>query len=776
MLQPGDRCGDTTLERFVARGGNSDVWLARSDDDRQVVVRIPRVAGLPRGKLPSWAVESFLQQISIWKSVSHPGLVRVLSTGVDNDVRYVVTEHADGIDLLDLFSRAERLDRWPSAEMCAAIVAQTADALQALHDTVDSTGLPVVHRGISPDKIVVTRDGVVRVLDPAWVPMRQEDIATASTKPTSKTPYMSPDVVSNPGCGDPRADLFSLGIVLWELLSHRALFKRETDLDTFRAVSEAVIPSLPATVPVHLGIVASKCLAKDPADRYPSGAEVSEALTLALGDHPDAKQDRIAALVPRDSPTEMSDSSPQGVAGDTAQETVAPFGDEFFDPARDRPTTVGKRFQLLERIGAGGMGEVYLAYDLELAERIALKVIAPEYAGDTAQIERMRREVRLARKIKSERVCRIHDILELPNGGRGVSMELIDGKTISALIREGLLLDYARIARWGADIAEGLTAAHAINVVHRDLKPDNVMINTEDRAVILDFGVARSRDQSRITGGKLTEENIILGTIPYMAPEQLTNGRLDGRTDLYALGLIIAELITGETPFGANTYNETLNLRVVKPTRYRLLDVDAQVPPALASIVDRLLRTHPEDRPRDAAEVAAALAAIGAETELPSGPVPAPAGGGTLQMEVDPLEAPEPLPSAETLVPDTEMTPAPSDQHPVAGDVEMAPRRVLLAIAVAGCFLIGAVLTYTLVTSNLAPRRTKAPATATRTPPPSNVAADATAPAVDAAHAIRPADEPPVTTPTALPKHSPAPDPKPKRPKRPRPLAPAEEM
>jgi len=767
VFEPGARLGDYTLERFIARGGNSDVWLANAGD-RTVVVRVPRLPGRPLGKLPGGSDAEFTTLVGMWQRDIHPGLTRVLSTHVDDGVRYVVAQHAEGIDLHDLFERARDLDRWPSAEMCSAIVARTAEALHALHQQVWPDGRAVVHRSLSPDKIVITRLGAIRVLDPAWIPTRQEDVDTVAIQATDKTPYMSPALASNPGCDDPTADLFSVGVILWELLSHRPLFRRDSDLDTIAAIQEGVVPNLPSSVPVHLGIVASKCLAKDPADRYTTGAELAEAIDLALGDHPDADPNRIAALVPRDSPTAMEKSAP---VDPTAQSPIQPFGDEFFDPTRDAPTTVGNRFRLLDRLGAGGMGEVYLAYDLELEERIALKVISPDLAGDAAQIERMRREVRLARKIKSDRVCRIHDILELPDGGRGVSMELIDGKPLGTRMKEGVLLDYKLFARWGADIAEGLAAAHAHNIVHRDLKPDNVMITGGDRAVILDFGVARSREQSKISGAKLTGENIILGTIPYMAPEQLTNGRLDGRTDLYALGLILAELITGETPFGSNAYGEALNMRVINPTRYRIHELDENVPADIANIIDQLLRTNPDDRPRHASEVANALRVVGHEGPLPSAPpslTPSltPARGGTMQMEPDPFED-------DAGPPDTEATPAPSQAQIIA---DPSPRRAFVAVAAIGTFILGAALTFTVVRHGLGssdqPKKangSKAMATVDAGAP------DATPVAAEAAAAAVPA--PTADTP-AKPKRQPLPrhPPPPRRPRKPAPLPPAEEM
>ncbi|MEE2900887.1 MAG: serine/threonine-protein kinase [Myxococcota bacterium] len=276
--------------------------------------------------------------------------------------------------------------------------------------------------------------------------------------------------------------------------------------------------------------------------------------------------------------------------------------DPFYDPARDLPD-VGNRFELLGRLGEGGMGEVFKARDVELDEIVALKILTPQFGEDQSRLDRLKQEVKLARKISSPGVCRIHDLVELPNGIRGIAMEFIEGQTLGALVDQGLEVDYLRFAKWGADISEGLAAAHKISVIHRDLKPENVMITTDDRAMILDFGVARNHEPAS-KGERLTQEGTILGTIPYMAPEQLSNAPLDPRSDLYSLGLILAELVTGEIPFYGDGYHETLKLRVIEPEIFELSLRDPAAPEAFCAVVDHLLRTAVEERPYSAMMVA----------------------------------------------------------------------------------------------------------------------------------------------------------------------------
>ena len=289
------------------------------------------------------------------------------------------------------------------------------------------------------------------------------------------------------------------------------------------------------------------------------------------------------------------------------------------------------------------MGEVFKARDIELDEIVALKILTPQFGEDQSRLDRLKQEVKLARKISSPGVCRIHDLVELPNGIRGIAMEFIEGQTLGALVDQGLQVDYLRFAKWGADISEGLAAAHKISVIHRDLKPENIMITTDDRAMILDFGVARNHEPAA-KGERLTQEGTILGTIPYMAPEQLSNAPLDPRSDLYSLGLILAELVTGEIPFYGDGYHETLKLRVIDPEIFELGLRDPAAPEAFCAVVNHLLRTALEERPYSAMMVADHFREFSGTTSLsvdtrrshPASQWPEPINASELQKTKDP--------------------------------------------------------------------------------------------------------------------------------------------
>lgn len=295
--------------------------------------------------------------------------------------------------------------------------------------------------------------------------------------------------------------------------------------------------------------------------------------------------------------------------------------------AGDRPSSqgtwsdhLGHRFEFISKLGAGGMGDVYAVRDRELDEVVALKLLSGDALATDELLKRLRREVRVARQIISPRVCRVHDLVELPSGGRGITMALLSGDTLRRRIRHTPATEWTRAARWAADIAEGLAAAHALGIVHRDLKPDNVMIVADERAVVLDFGVAYQ--PVRVGDPKITASDVVVGTLLYMAPEQLTNAPLDPRCDLYALGLVLAETLSGTVPFSGATYAEILNARVVKSKPYAGAELPAETPQRLRAMIATLLTHDRDGRPDSALRVRDALLDIAERGDASSGWVP----------------------------------------------------------------------------------------------------------------------------------------------------------
>jgi len=251
------------------------------------------------------------------------------------------------------------------------------------------------------------------------------------------------------------------------------------------------------------------------------------------------------------------------------------------------------------------MGDVFLAFDARLQRRVAIKRIRGDAPAARAR-ERLRREAAAAATLNHPSIVQIYDILEEPEGD-AIVMEYVEGLTLAQLWASGPLpaRDVARLAR---QVAEGLAAAHAVGLIHRDLKTQNVMVTASGQAKILDFGLAK-RLVAPAGEDSLTAEGTVLGTLRSMSPEQAEGRVLDARSDLFSLGVLIYELCTGRPPFQADSPTQTLQkVATVRPPAIARFNPD--VPPRLAALVDDLMQKDPARRPESAAAVVARLAAI----------------------------------------------------------------------------------------------------------------------------------------------------------------------
>jgi eukaryotic-like serine/threonine-protein kinase len=256
----------------------------------------------------------------------------------------------------------------------------------------------------------------------------------------------------------------------------------------------------------------------------------------------------------------------------------------------------GGRYEILGILGQGGMGAVYKARDRELDRLIALKVIRPELATDPAILLRFKQELILSRNITHKNVVRIYDLGEA-DGIRFISMEYVDGEDLRTLLRrEGKFSPKEAIAVV-EQVCRALDSAHSEGVIHRDLKPQNIMRDKHGRIVVMDFGLARSLGESG-----LTQTGALVGTLEYMSPEQALGSTLDQRSDIFSVGLIFYELLTGKTPYAADTAIASLMKRTREEAR-SASDVDASVPKSLSAIVARCLEREPANRYYSAVEL-----------------------------------------------------------------------------------------------------------------------------------------------------------------------------
>jgi tetratricopeptide (TPR) repeat protein/predicted Ser/Thr protein kinase len=270
-----------------------------------------------------------------------------------------------------------------------------------------------------------------------------------------------------------------------------------------------------------------------------------------------------------------------------------PVGDVVLSPAAlgqlDPGTLLGGRYDVVRLLGQGGMGAVYHAYDRELDRPVALKLIRNDLAANPEILKRFKQELILARQITHKNVIRIYDLGQA-DGFKFITMDFIDGEDLQSVLRRRKKLDPAEAANIIAQICRALEAAHAEGVIHRDLKPQNIMMDKSGRAYVMDFGIARST----LTPG-MTQTGALIGTPDYMSPEQAKGQTLDARSDIFSVGIIFFEMLAGDNPYSADTTMGKLWKRTSEVAR-PLGDLDKTIPPPLCEIVRRCLEIDPQKR------------------------------------------------------------------------------------------------------------------------------------------------------------------------------------
>jgi serine/threonine protein kinase len=266
-------------------------------------------------------------------------------------------------------------------------------------------------------------------------------------------------------------------------------------------------------------------------------------------------------------------------------------------------STVAGRYQVIEELGIGGMGRVYKVFDTEIKEKVALKLLKPEIASNQDMIERFSNELKFARKISHRNVCRMYD-LGNAEGALFITMEFVPGEDLKSFIRRSRQLVVGTAVSLAEQVCEGLAEAHRLGIVHRDLKPGNIMIDEEGNAKIMDFGIARS-----VSGKGITGAGMMIGTPEYMSPEQVEGKEADLRSDIYSLGVVLYEMLTGRVPFEGDTpFSVALKQKSEIPQNPRQIDI--QIPEDLSRLVLKCLEKDREKRFESAEALASELAKI----------------------------------------------------------------------------------------------------------------------------------------------------------------------
>jgi serine/threonine-protein kinase len=566
----------------------------------------------------------FLDEARVQAQLNHPGVAQVLEAANDeNGEPYTVVEYIEGRSLADVRQRAVQLGArigWPEA---CAVAIEMGQALAHVHERAGTDGTPlgIVHRDLSPQNVMIAYAGELKLIDFGTARGQNRRCHTVAGVVFAKPGYVAPEVARQE-VGDGRIDVYAMGVMLWELCAGKRLLSGDPQKHLEEvARGEMKIPELHKTrgIPPELDAVIARLTANDPDERYASAAHAATDLAKVLAMAPPGKNGersvraRISALMhtlwsdePARSRAEFAKLLEQGRSLRAEEET--PSGGAVIELVRqhmtDDPSVLsGTPYRLLKKIGEGASGVVYEAEHKELGRKLAVKVLAPEYTSAVDAVDRFRREARAVANLEHENLAFLHDFGKAIDGRLFLAMELLSGYALDK--RPVRVVPYKEAIDLAIAITRALDCAHAAGVVHRDLKPQNLFLTDAGVLKLLDFGVAMAQSDTK-SDAKRQKGFCIFGTPEYMAPEQVAGEAVDARCDLYALGCVLYELVTGTPPFEGDSSVVVMGKQMrEKPESPRRRN--PALPPEVEAVILRALEKRPEDRYASAAEMRAAL-------------------------------------------------------------------------------------------------------------------------------------------------------------------------
>ena len=662
------KLGDFDVKRRIGSGGMAEVFLAtkrgaKGTEKRLVVKRL-----LPEHARSERLRQMFVHEAHVAMRLAHPNLVHFYELTDDPDGGLLLSmEYVDGADLGRILSAVKKRGaRIPSA-VAARIVEQAARGLHHAHEHRDEADAPlaIVHRDISPQNILVSREGVVKVGDLGVASARF--VRDQTGVQPGKLRYMSPEQARGEKV-DRRCDIYALGVVLHELLCLASPYGDRRGAALARAVSHGRFDHPIAEnplIPGDLAPVLAAALAADPAHRTATARELADALAqvlferrahideaavaAALAPFLDPEGDSLSGTAPSGAGStggtplggSTSGSGASGSGTSTGDASTVPVprrlrraSDDGAEPALFEGDSFD-RYVLEGCIGRGGMADVFRARDTKLGREVALKLLRPDASG--ASRERLLLEAQAAATFQHPGSVIVFDVGE-HDGIPFIAMELVRGRTLATYLGEDSI-PLARRLRWSVAIARVLAAAHRTGLVHRDVKPSNVMVRDDGEVKVLDFGIARrhAADVGDTAGPALTAAGTILGTPGYAAPEQLRGDLVDARADQFGWAVTTYELLAGRRPWTGDGTSVLLAQMLLFPSTSLAVAMPA-LPAPIAAAVDRALEREPADRFAtldDAADVLAPFAEP--DPASASASVPAPAGSARASLPSIPL-------------------------------------------------------------------------------------------------------------------------------------------
>ncbi len=728
------RFGKYILLAPLAKGGMGELHLAYSG--RLELKKLCVIKTILGHLADEEFTNRFIDEAKVVVKLSHGNLVPAFEAGEVDGQFYVVLEFINGKDLREVWNWLESEGRTCPLDVALFIAREICKGLHYVHTYEE---LELVHRDISPPNVLLSYSGEVRLTDFGVATSTIKLQKTAPGILLGKLSYMSPEQARNEGV-DPRADIYSVGVILWELITGQRLFPPGSSLvERFqRATNPVIVP--PSTIrkdlPPALDLIVLRALAIQPSNRYADAeafrrdlaselaklspttdsASVQTLLKELFGDlisheqrerqaHLDSMTEAIKALseesVGRATTQPAMDLSVTSLGGDLDRLPSMPAPSEPTSsasvPILPEGMLLGDRYRIMELIGEGGMGTVYLATHVDIEKQVAVKVLHPIFSSMPDVILRFRQEAKAASRIGHPNIVEVFDSGTTADGCLYFVMEKLSGIDLADVLDVEGRLAIPRSIKIMSQVCEAVAAAHEVGIIHRDLKPENIYLTIRegepDFAKVLDFGIAKTTDLDDNQADSLTNPGIAMGTPEYMAPEQAEGKDSDHRVDIYAAGALLYEIIVGEPPHAGDTILEVLNRKasepIVPPSQRR-----EGVSEALEKLILWSLQDNPDDRPQTMSQMCYELNKL----------IHGRAGAVASLLGIPAPVTPEPPP---LLISRTEQVPVYDPDTPSQAEHQVKQTRIIWVIAAIGLVVAGG-LGATLIFKPKAPNPTRA--------------------------------------------------------------------
>jgi serine/threonine protein kinase/tetratricopeptide (TPR) repeat protein len=613
--------GKYILLKPMARGGMGEIYLAATGEiGFQKFCVIKKVIAEKTDRVKA---NRFLDEAKVVLRLAHANLVPTFDAGEVDGEFFIAMELVEGKDLREIWNRCVRTRTRIPLDVALHVGREIARALAYVHSNGD---LRLVHRDVAPPNILVSYFGEVKLTDFGLARSVLKQEQTAPGVVFGRASYLSPEQARGE-VADSRTDIYSLGIVLWELVTGNQ-YLQLANLDPATAMSLVRHPRVqpPSSkapwITPNLDALLMRALAPAREDRFQSAEEMRKALSDIIAQiSPRADAERASDFLRGlyDTSIKEERTEREKLLAGSAALCAAPTGERPSAPRVPVPLAalelnstklqfpqeegeasvvdftgrvIDNRYRVLRKIGEGGMGTVYAGEHVEIGKDVAIKILNPAFSTQQDLVERFRREARAASRIGHPNIIDVTDFGSTEDGCAYFVMEHLDGIDLADVLSHERRLAPGRCCKIAIQICRALSVAHAAGVIHRDLKPENIFLVARDGQAdfvkVLDFGIARSMGRAR----RLTNPGVAMGTPEYMAPEQAEGGAVDHRSDIFSVGALLYEMVTGSPP------QRSRDKELIPPR-----GIKTDVPEELERIIVRALAPDPTLRYQSMAQL-----------------------------------------------------------------------------------------------------------------------------------------------------------------------------